>query len=402
MENFISFRKLPQDRSNHVIPYPLPGAREAGPGTRRGVDDCLLTQASRMPGDGSVKPGWSEVVSYALGAAVLGGLALTGSRRARRVASARSRLSELLSTAAPKGDARIVITGATSGVGEELAMEFSHHPSVSLLLGCRDITRGEAVAARCGPGQATVAQLDCLDMSSVRRFAARAQEFLEDTDANAASGLRLVVNNAGVMSCPEQSSADGFEPTWATNFLAPYLTTELLASSRSAQSSPPLRVVNVSSRLEKRSKLTADMLDLVASPAAEQQKPTSEDIRKSAYSDSKRALMLWIAARSKVLAKDHTTHVHATTPGMVDTQLGRHSMSAVLWPLTKPVRWLLLRSPAEGALSAVAAGLVDGADRTAGQYMDAETVLETLPETRAGQAGLAGAVLAWANRACKL
>jgi hypothetical protein len=97
-------------------------------------------------------------------------------------------------------------------------------------------------------------------------------------------------------------------------------------------------------------------------------------------------------------------HESATksTPGMVDTQLGRYSMPAALWPLTKPVRWLLFRSPAEGALAAVAAGLVDGADRAVGQYMDAEVVLETLPETRADQAGLAAALVAWANQACKL
>lgn len=355
-----------------------------------------------MPRDGAsgTEPSWPGLVGCALGAAVLGGIALSGSRRARRVAAARGRLSELVLSTASAGDARVVITGATSGVGEELAREFSQHPSVSLLLGCRDIKRGEAVAARCSPGQATVAQLDCLDMASVRRFAARAQEFFEN-DPTGPSGLRLVVNNAGVMSSPIQSSADGFDPTWATNFLAPFLTTELLAANRNADSSPPLRIVNVGSRLEKRSKLTADMLDLVANPVPELKKPKG-GIRASAYSDSKRALMLWIAARAKTLARDHGTYVHASTPGMVDTQLGRHSMPGILWPLTKPVRWLLLRSPAEGALSAVAAGLVDGADRTAGKYMDAELVLETLPETRSDQAGVAAALLAWAKQACKL
>lgn len=342
---------------------------------------------------------WSGVVGYALGAAMLGIAAVTGSRRARRVAAARGRLTDLLDTAAGR-DARVVITGATSGVGEELAREFSNHPSVSLLLGCRDIGRGEAVAARCGPG-VTVTELDCLDMSSVRRFVARAQEFLEE-DTDDPAGLRLVVNNAGVMSCPARSSADGFEPTWATNFLAPYLTTELLASSRNSQSAPPLRVVNVSSRLEKQSKLTVNVLDSVANPASEPLNKPNGGIRASAYSDSKRALMLWIAARSKALANDHATHVHATTPGMVDTQLGRHSMPAMLWPLTKPLRWLLLRSPAEGALAAVAVGLVDNADNTAGHYMDAEMLLEKLPETRADQAGLAAALLAWANEACHL
>ena len=195
---------------------------------------------------------WLGYVGYALGATVLGGTVFAGTRRAQRVAAARSRLSTLLNSAAGS-DARVVITGATSGVGEELAQELSRHPSVSLLLGCRDVKRGEAVASRCGgPGKADVVQLDCLDMASVRGFAVKAQEFLDADSSSGApsSGLRLVVNNAGVMSSPLESSADGFEPTWSTNFLAPYLTTELLAAGRQSGSTPPLRVVNVSSRLE--------------------------------------------------------------------------------------------------------------------------------------------------------
>ena len=96
-------------------------------------------------------------------------------------------------------------------------------------------------------------------------------------------------------------------------------------------------------------------------------------------------MMLWIANRADTLAADHNTYVSATTPGMVDTQLGRNSMSSVLWPLTKPLRMLLLRSPAEGALSAVAAGLVDGAVH--GLYMDGVKELETLPQSRGERRG---------------
>ena len=105
---------------------------------------------ARMPGDANTPASsWAGFIGCALGAAVLGGIAFTGSRRARRVAAARGRLGDLLCTAAAGGNARIVITGATSGVGEELALEFGRHSSVSLLLGCRDTQRGEAVAARC-------------------------------------------------------------------------------------------------------------------------------------------------------------------------------------------------------------------------------------------------------------
>ena len=293
-------------------------------------------------------------LGYAAIATAVGGTVYAGVRRAARVKAARGQLSALLSAGAGN-DARVVITGATSGVGEELAREFSLHPAVSLLLGCRDVTAGERLAAACG--NASVAKLDCLDLASVKGFTEQAREFLE-ADAAArpsASGLRLVVNNAGVMSAPQESSADGFEPTWAVNFLAPFAVTELLARGRQPDAQPPLRVVNVSSRLEKRAKLTEQTLGFVENPAAEMKKE-NKGIRASAYSDSKRAMMLWIANRADTLAADHNTYVSATTPGMVDTQLGRNSMSSVLWPLTKPLRLLPLRSPAEGALSAVVGG----------------------------------------------
>jgi NAD(P)-dependent dehydrogenase (short-subunit alcohol dehydrogenase family) len=78
-----------------------------------------------------------------------------------------------------------------------------------------------------------VVKLDCLDLASVRGFTAQARDFLEAGGAGpSASGLRLVVNNAGVMGAPQAASADGFEPSWATNFLAPFASTELLAGGR--------------------------------------------------------------------------------------------------------------------------------------------------------------------------
>ena len=248
---------------------------------------------------------WLGYVAVALGATAVGGTVVAGVRRAARVKAARATFHTLLSAAAGT-DARIVITGATSGVGEELAREFSRNPSVSLLLGCRDITRGEQVAAACG--NASVVKLDCLDLASVRGFTAEAREFLEAGAGPSVSGLRLVVNNAGVMSAPQEASADGFEPTWATNFMAPFVSTELLASGRQPGSLPPLRVVNVSSRLENRAKLTEETLGLVGNPAAELKKE-KKGIRGSAYADSKRAMMLWIAHRAETLAADHNTYV---------------------------------------------------------------------------------------------
>ena len=50
-------------------------------------------------------------------------------------------------------------------------------------------------------------------------------------------------------------------------------------------------------------------------------------------------------------------------------------MSPWLWPLTKPLRMVLLRSPAEGALSVIAGALKPQATSCFGRYMDGEALV---------------------------
>ena len=51
-------------------------------------------------------------------------------------------------------------------------------------------------------------------------------------------------------------------------------------------------------------------------------------------------------------------------------------MSPWLWPFTKPLRMVLLRSPAEGALSVIAGALKPQATSCFGRYMDGEAGVE--------------------------
>lgn len=314
-----------------------------------------------------------------------------GARHLRRVAAARRRLRELLGAVAGE-DARVVITGATSGIGQELAWQLGRHPSVSLLLGCRDMERGERLFCRSAAAgrPARVAPLELLDPDSVQSFADEAHDFL----AGGGPGLRLLVNNAGVMKPPARSgAARGPDPTWQVNFLGPFLLTELLAGRRAAaRFGEPLRVVHVSSRLERRSELDAALLEEVGKGRPGQH----------AYSDSKRALMLWTSVRAQSLAFKGNAFCHAATPGMVDTQLGRHSLRPWLWPLTKPLRLLLLRPAAEGALAVAAAGLRPEATGCFGRYLDGEKQLEDLVMERMGQKPLAVQVVKWATQASAL
>eukprot|EP00438_Fugacium_kawagutii_P022154 Skav235752 [mRNA] locus=scaffold803:92334:114013:+ [translate_table: standard] len=108
------------------------------------------------------------------------------------------------------------------------------------------------------------------------------------------------------------------------------------------------------------------------------------------------------SVRAQSLAFKGALFCHCATPGIVDTDLGRrqihrvihwHMLSPWLWPWTKPLRTLLMRSSAEGALSVAAGALKPQAVSCFGRYMDGEArrhgehpaLLATTPVTQQGQ-----------------
>jgi len=324
-----------------------------------------------------------------------------GTRHLVRVVRARRRLRALLSEVAGE-DARVVITGATSGIGQELTNQIAKHPSAAVLVGCRDTKRAQRLF-RCWEDKVTVVHLELKDPDSVQSFVDEAHDFL----GKGGPGLRMLVNNAGVMPGPSGAAGAG-DPlarrgpgtAWQTNFLGVFLLTELLSRLRQLPGSPkyqPVSVVQVSSRLERRSALSSEMLEELKAS-----RPVGSELKPSPYADSKRALMLWTSVRAQNLAFKGGLFCHAATPGMVDTQLGRHSVRPWLWPLTKPVRWLLLRSPAEGALAVGAAGLRARALDSFGKYMAGEEELEDLVMERMGEKRLCREVVKWATEATAL
>lgn len=84
----------------------------------------------------------------------------------------------------------ILITGASSGLGEALALAYAE-PGVTLFLAGRDPARTEAVAAACR-GKGAKAEAGIVDVASRQDMAAWV------ADAEARAPLDLVVANAGV------------------------------------------------------------------------------------------------------------------------------------------------------------------------------------------------------------
>jgi len=133
-----------------------------------------------------------------------------------------------------------LVTGATSGIGQETAVGLAARGAHVVLVG-RDRARAEAarkdVTERSGNAHVDVLLADFASLDAVRGLA---REFCERYPA-----LHLLVNNAGVVVAERSLTADGYETTLAVNHLAPFLLTHLLRDPLLA--SPGARVVNVAS-----------------------------------------------------------------------------------------------------------------------------------------------------------
>ncbi|MEU7027915.1 SDR family NAD(P)-dependent oxidoreductase [Streptomyces sp. NPDC046275] len=137
-----------------------------------------------------------------------------------------------------------LVTGATSGMGRDLALALAAHGGTLLLHG-RDAGRLDAVAAEvraAHPGTAVrTYRADLSDLDQVHALADRvraAEPHLDGLVHNAVAG-------GGPRPLVRELSAQGHELRFAVNHLAPYALTRGLLPLLTA--SAPARVVNVAS-----------------------------------------------------------------------------------------------------------------------------------------------------------
>jgi NAD(P)-dependent dehydrogenase (short-subunit alcohol dehydrogenase family) len=137
---------------------------------------------------------------------------------------------------------RIVITGPTSGIGKEIAIQLAGL-GAELILGCRDLKLGRQtvaeIASRIGSSNVVIMQIDTSSQQSIREFARAYRQKYRRLD--------VLINNAGGNrgTLPQIKSVDGIELTFATNVVGYFLLThELLGVLKK---SAPSRIVNVAS-----------------------------------------------------------------------------------------------------------------------------------------------------------
>ncbi|MDH2429263.1 SDR family NAD(P)-dependent oxidoreductase [Sphaerisporangium sp. TRM90804] len=191
-----------------------------------------------------------------------------------------------------------VVTGGYSGLGLETTRALARAGARVIVPARRRSVAQEAVAGIEG---VEVDDLDLADLDSVREFARR---FL-------ASGrdLDIVINNAGVMACPETRVGPGWEAQFAVNHLGHYaLVNRLWPAIRRGGA----RVVAVSSGAHG---ITGIRWDDV-------QFERGYD-RWQAYGQAKTANVLF-AARLDALGREAGVRAFSVHPGSILTPLQRH------------------------------------------------------------------------------
>jgi NAD(P)-dependent dehydrogenase (short-subunit alcohol dehydrogenase family) len=194
-----------------------------------------------------------------------------------------------------------VITGTTHGIGTVTARELAKAGFTVVML-CRDLAAGgrvrEAIRAVAPGADIHVRSCDLGRLASVRDCAAAVRGDVES--------IALLINNAGRVSTRQRLSDDGFELTFATNHLGPFLLTELLRDRMSAAG----RIITVASRAHYRGSLDLQRIEA----------PRGRYSPTAAYAQSKLANVLHTFALARRLAGSSVT-ANCLHPGIVATNL---------------------------------------------------------------------------------
>jgi NAD(P)-dependent dehydrogenase (short-subunit alcohol dehydrogenase family) len=142
-----------------------------------------------------------------------------------------------------------MVTGASSGIGFQTALELARH-GARTLLAVRDPVRGEHALERITsvvPSARGLVEVVTVDLASLDSIEDAAADLADRTAA-----VDILVNNAGVMVPDGRTTADGFELQFGTNHLGHFaLTGRLLPLLLAAESA---RVVTVSSLTHRRAR----------------------------------------------------------------------------------------------------------------------------------------------------
>ncbi|EFX87897.1 hypothetical protein DAPPUDRAFT_311307 [Daphnia pulex] len=256
----------------------------------------------------------------------------------------------------------VIITGGTSGLGLAVAEQLANRGAI-IIFTARDLDKGlaiqESLRERTKNPKIFCEYLDLNNFVSIHQFVSRVNQKCSKVD--------LLINNAGVFFHPPKETVDKFDVTFQTNYLGHFLLTELLLPVLADQS----RVIFLSSAAHS----LTQSLDL-KSACIFDEGATGTSARFQSYAKAKLCLLLY----SKTFAqryKDRGIRAYSVDPGSVETPMYRHFpflTNPILKAIQKPIRFIVVRSPFQGAQTVLHCALSPKLGSETGlYYADLET-----------------------------
>ena len=253
----------------------------------------------------------------------------------------------------------VIITGATSGIGEVAAVHLAEQ-GARIVFTARDQKRADATMAQLRKANpAADHALHMADLSTLVEMKRVGAELAREPQ------IDVLINNAGAMFNKRLETADGLEMTFALNHMAYFVITELVRP----RLKPGARIVTTASNAHRGAKLDFDDLQSRKWYAGF-----------PVYSKSKLCNILFNRALARRLKGSGVT-ANALHPGFVATRFGDNSgglMRTVL-KVAKPIGAI---SPEEGARTITYLASSPEVADTSGEYFYESKVATPSPEAR--------------------
>lgn len=242
----------------------------------------------------------------------------------------------------------VVITGATSGIGEVAAIHLAEQ-GARIVFVARNPFRRDGLLTQLSIANSSAKHAGYLaDLSKLSEMKRVAGEI-----AAAEPKIDVLINNAGALFSAREATADGLEMTFATNHMAYFVITNLLLDRLKA--TPGARIVTTASDAHKSGKLKFD--DLQA-----EKKYNAFGV----YGTSKLCNILFTRELARRLQGSGLT-ANCLHPGFVATQFGDNN-DGMLGMVVGVAKRLIAITPEEGGKTIVYLASSPDVDTQSGGY----------------------------------
>jgi len=241
----------------------------------------------------------------------------------------------------------VLITGATSGIGEATAIDLAKK-GANIFFIARNNLKAQNLSDKIESISGKRSKFFIADLASLKNIKESALEFISLNIP-----LHVLLNNAGLINNNRKETVDGLEEVFSINHLAYFYLTHLLLDK--LKEGATSRIINVSSGAH--AFVKGFNFDDVNS--LKEYKPFK------VYGYSKLANILFTKKLSQVLENENIT-VNCLHPGVVGTGFGQNNgiFSKILFNLSKP----FMRSSEKGAETSIYLCSSPDVSDVSGQY----------------------------------